>query len=125
MFQSKPTYHQFSGKKLLSLVALSMLYVIAFSAMGGGDKKNNTKSILGNFKPIKTTNGFTLKAGLGYKGSLILSSDKIKNTVSYNSIVTYHQGNSTYILPYKYNLSAANSKANNLQLVNLKFRMHR
>ncbi|HTL09661.1 MAG TPA: hypothetical protein VL307_15420, partial [Chitinophagaceae bacterium] len=96
-------------------------------SMGGGGNKSKDKAVKPEFTPIRTTNGFTLKAGPTYKGSMVFGQEKSKSAVSYNSIVTYQKGNTTYILPVKYKLqtSAASQSGSSLQLFNLRIKMHK
>ena len=100
---------------------------LALASMGGGGNKSKEKSVKPEFTPIKTTNGFTLKAGPSYRGSMILGQDKNNAIISFNSIVTYQKGNTTYILPYKYKLqtSSYQSAKSNLQMFNLRLKIHK
>jgi hypothetical protein len=101
--------------------------VFAFGSMGGGGNKSKSKSVKGaDFTPIRTINGFTLKAGPMYRGSMTFGQEKTKNVVSFNSVVTYQKGNTTYILPYRYKVQTNTFDAkSNLQLFNMKVRLHK
>lgn len=107
---------------------LSSVLVVAacltFASMGGGDKTSKKTSAKSDFTPIRTTNGFTLKVGPSYRGSIIFKEEKNKAQLSFTSVVTYQKGNTTYILPYKYqvNTQACNNK---LQTLNLKINLHK
>jgi hypothetical protein len=85
---------------VLSLLAGCMLF--AFATIGDGKNKSKTnKPAKSAFVPVKTNGGFTLKSGPYYKGSMLLNNDKNrKDLSSYNSLITYQKGNSTFILPY-------------------------
>ncbi|MBS1948671.1 MAG: hypothetical protein JST47_12980 [Bacteroidetes bacterium] len=118
-------------RKLILQWALSMLLagvvVIAFASKGGGDKKKNviTKS---EFAPINISGTFTLKNGISYMGSYFLNQQKERNNISANTVITYQNGNTIYIMPYKYKFSIApinNSPKNNLQLLDLKIKVNR
>ena len=100
--------------------------VFAIASMGGGGSKKD-KTVKPEFTPIRTTNGFTLKAGPSYHGSVIFSQEKTRNLVAYNSIVTYQKGNTTYILPIKYKLqtSTASQSGSTLQMFNLRIKIHK
>jgi len=116
-----------SAKKVLISSILIGLGVFALASMGGGGNKSKDKAVKPEFTPIRTTNGFTLKAGPAYKGSMIFGQEKSKSAVSYNSIVTYQKGNTTYILPVRYKLqtSAASQSGSSLQMFNLRIKMHK
>jgi len=114
------------SKKMLTSILLVAAGIFAIASMGGGGSKAKDKSVKPEFTPIRTTNGFTIKAGPAYHGSFLLGQERNKNLVSLNSIVTYQKGNTTYIIPCKYKVQTAVSPANsNLQLFNLKFKMHK
>ncbi len=94
---------------------------------GGGNNKSKAKPVRGaEFTPIRTTNGFTLKAGLAYHGSMIFDQQKTNNVIVFNSVVTYQRGNTTYILPYRYKMqtNAFDSKSS-MQLFNLRIPIHK
>ena len=120
------------GRKLILQGALSMLFVavvaIAFASKGGGDKRKNvtTKS---EFAPINISSTFTLKNGISYMGSYFLNQQKERNNISVNTVVTYQNGNTIYIMPYKYKVSIAPitnySSKNSLQLLDLKIKVNK
>ena len=117
----------FAKKALISFVLIGF-GALALASMGGGGDKSKKKSVKPEFVPIRTTNGFTLKAGPSYHGSIIFGQEKNKNLVSYNSIVTYQKGNTTYILPCKYKLQTTTpvtQTGSSLRLFNLKIKMHK
>ena len=115
------------NKKTLTSFILVCFAAMAIASMGGGKSKTKKSSVKPEFIPIRTTNGFTLKAGPDYRGSFILGQDKNNASISYNSIVTYQKGNTTYILPYKYKLQSCSfqSEKSNLQMFNLRLKIHR
>ena len=117
----------FSAKKALISFVLVSLGVFAIASMGGGGNKSKDKTVKPEFTPIRTTNGFTLKAGPMYRGSFSIGQEKSKNLVSFNSIVTYQKGNTIYILPCKYKVqtSVPSQAASSLQLLNLKIKLHK
>ena len=117
---------RFPKKALTSFIMVSMA-VFAFASMGGGGNKSKSKQVKGaEFTPIRTVNGFTLKAGPVYRGSMMFSQEKTNNVISFNSVVTYQKGNTTYILPYKYKMqSNAYDSRSTLQMLNMKVRLHK
>ena len=116
-----------------TLVCVLMIAVVglAFASKGGGgDKKSNNKLPLKTeFTPIRTTGTFTLKTGPSYTGSILLGQEKTKNYISINSLVTYEKGNSIFIIPYSYKVNTPalmdGSRKTNLQLLDLRIKMHR
>jgi hypothetical protein len=118
-------------RQTLASVLLVAVVGLAFASKGGGgDKKSNNKIPLKtSFTPIRTTGTFTLKAGPSYTGSFLLGQEKTKNSISFNSLVTYQQGNSIFIIPYTYKVNTPvlmdGSRKTNLQLLDLRIKMHR
>jgi hypothetical protein len=122
-------------RRLMRQTIISALMVavvgLAFASKGGGgDKKSNNRLPLKTeFTPIRTTGTFTLKAGPSYTGSFLLGQEKTKNYISINSLVTYQKGNSIFIVPYTYKVNIPvlmdGSRKTNLQLLDLRIRMHR
>ena len=111
-------------KTLVSTILLAMVGLAFASKGGGGDnKKSNSHSLKTDFTPIRTTTGFTLKMGPSFSGSVLLSSEKKANYVSFNTLVTYQKGNTTYIMPYQYKVNNSlflrNNNNSSLQLLDL------
>jgi hypothetical protein len=117
-------------KKLFISTLLIAVVSLTFASMGGGgDKKKSNIPLKTNFVPIRTTTGFTLKSGPTFTGSFLLGEERTRNSVSFNTVVTYQKGNSIYIMPYKYKISNTffmnTSGNNNLQLLDLRIKMHK
>ncbi|HEY4288737.1 MAG TPA: hypothetical protein VGN00_16650 [Puia sp.] len=115
-----------------TLVSSLLIAVVGFTfaSKGGGGEKNKAASIplKTNFTPIRTTNGFTLKAGPTYTGSYLLGTEKTSNYVSFNTLITYQKGNSTYILPYQYKMNSTvylHNSGSNLRLLDLRVNLHK
>lgn len=118
-----------------TLVSALMVAIVglAFASKGGGgdkDKKSSNRIPLKTeFTPIRTTGTFTLKSGPSYTGSFVLGQEKTKNYVSINTLVTYEKGNSIFIIPYNYRVNTPalmdGSRKTNLQLLDLRIKMHR
>lgn len=108
------------------ITALAICSIHALAAIGiGGGGKTKPASIGIDFTPISVANSFTLKGNFAYKGSKIMSEQKVDNLITFNSIVTYQQGNTTYILPYKSSVSLAPAtNSSSLQMLNLKVKIH-
>jgi len=122
-------------RKMLRHTVVSTLLLavvgLAFASKGGGGDKKNNKSIplKTEFTPIRTTGNFTLKSTPAYSGSFFLGQEKTKTTISFNTLVTYENGNSVFIMPYNYkvNVPGVNdgSIKTNLRLLDLRIKMHR
>ena len=114
---------------VISGLLIAVVGLTFASKGGGGDKKNKTVPLKTEFTPIRTTGNFTLKSSPNYSGSFFVGQERTRSTISFNSLVTYEKGNSIFIMPYRYKvnipgLSDGNNKTN-LQLLDLKIRMHR
>jgi hypothetical protein len=114
-----------------TLICVLMIAVVGFaiaSKGGGGDNKKAAMPLKTNFVPIRTTNGFTLKAGPSYSGSMIIGAEKTREYVSFSTLVTYQKGNSFYIMPHTYRINTSvylrNNSGSNLSLLDLRINMH-
>lgn len=88
-------------KKTIISGMLIGVVALAVASSGGGDKKKSDAKRKADFTPIKTTNGFTLKAGPAYSGSSIFSTTRTGNFLNQSGVVTYQQGNAVIILPHQ------------------------
>ena len=91
-------------RKMITIVFISAS-IAAFATLGDGghSKKSSTsgKSLL-SYKAPATFKGFSLNSGYNYRGNNILSNHSPeKKFVMLNTTVTYHKGNTTYIVPIK------------------------
>ena len=111
-------------KTLISCAMIGAVALAAVASSGGGKKKSETplKPI---YTPIRTTNGFTLKAGPSYTGSQILSSERSRNFITYSTVVTYQKGNTVYIMPQQVKMNMRPSFKTNLNLLDLKIKLHK
>jgi len=116
-------------KAFISALMLAVVGLAFASKGGGGDKKSNNAPLKTSFVPIRTTNSFTLKAGPAYSGSFLLGQERTKTSISFSTLVTYEKGNSIFVLPYKYRVNMPSmmdgSSKTNLQLLDLRIKMHR
>ena len=113
-------------KKSIISTAMIGAVALALASSGGGDKKKSEAPRNSAFTPIRTTNGFTLKAGPSYTGSKLFSVQRSNGYVTYNSVVTYQKGNSVIILPHQSRVStSASTFRSNLKLLDLKFRLRK
>ena len=94
-----------------SIISFAMIGVVALAvaSSGGGEKKKSGKATAG-INLLKTTPGFSLKAGPMNSGKLSLRN----NLTAGNTVLTYRKGNIIYILPTasKSPRVAMNSKTN-------------
>jgi len=116
-------------RTLVSALLIAVVGLTFASKGGGGEKKkDNGIPLKASFTPIRTTAGFTLKAGPSYAGSYLLSSEKANNYVSFNTLITYEKGNSVFILPYRYKMNTSvylNNSGSNLRLLDLRVNLHK
>ena len=113
-----------------TIISCAMIGVVALAAAssGGGDKKKAGSLRNSDFTPIRTTQGFTLKAGPTYTGSHLFSSIRSNNTVVLNTVVTYQQGNQVFILPHKSRVNVGpvtSGTRTNINVLDLKFRLRK
>ena len=110
-------------KKTLASTLLLGVVVLALASSGGG--KNKQKASLNtSFSSSSYSSGFTLKSGPQYTGSLAFTK-KTKDFVLHNSIMAYQKGNTIFILPYKYKVATNTKFRSNLEVVDLKFPLHK
>jgi hypothetical protein len=114
----------------ISLLLITIVGLTFASKGGGGDKKKGPAfPFKSSFTPIRTTNGFTLKVGPAYTGSYLLGQDKAPGYISLNTITTYQKGNTIFVLPYKYKVTASPYLGlpgkTNLQVLDFRIQMHK
>ena len=88
-------------KIVLILAILNGVMLTTFADRGVGKKKTKVSLNIVNNVNFSKALSFNLKTGLKYKGSLLTSVETTKNSVLYNTLVTYQKGNTIYIIPYK------------------------
>ena len=116
-------------KSLISALMVAVVGLSFASKGGGGEKKDTTKNVplKTNFTPIRTTNGFTLKAGSTMTANYLLSTEKAPTYVSFNTLVTYQKGNSLYVMPYRYKINTSmflNTSGSNMRLLDLRINVN-
>lgn len=94
--------HLIMRKTLVTLSLLCLYGVVFGSFTGAGDKKDNkdTKNTK-VYSNLKSTMHFSLRNGMLYRSNKIISTQRTEKSVIYNSVVTYHKGNTIYIIPFK------------------------
>ena len=107
-----------------SIICLAMIgaVTLALASSGGGERKRSNPSA--GISMLKTTPGFSLKAGRNYSTSLALRS-RSYNLALTNTVLTYRKGNTIYILPSANRFCKPNTAKNNLNVFNLKLRLRK
>lgn len=110
-----------------TLISCAMIGAVALAAVAssGGGKKKSEAPLKPIYTPIRTTNGFTLKAGPSYTGSQILGSERSRNFITYSTVVTYQKGNTVYIMPQQVKMNTKPTFKTNLNLLDLKIKLHK
>ncbi|HTR27756.1 MAG TPA: hypothetical protein VMH27_00700 [Puia sp.] len=115
-------------RKALISTCLVAVVGLAWASKGGGDKGKANATLKTNFVPIRTTTGFTLKAGPAFTGTTIVGTEKTREYVSFNTLITYQHGNMTYVVPRTFkvnsNIYMRNTSGSNLSLLDLRINMH-
>ena len=97
-----------SSLRILSLVTLFTIQMnLSFADRAVTKKKNKVVLNIKTPNSFKSNLNFNLKNGLKYTGSLIANSVTTNSNSSFNHLVTYQNGNSVYILPYKQKIFVA------------------
>ena len=127
-----PSYHrteEIDAENAHQYLLVAVVGLAFASKGGGGDKKRQTIPLKTNFIPIRTTSGFTLKAGPAFTGSYRCKHRKDPKYVSFNTLVTYQNGNS--ILYHALHATRStpayylhNNSGSNLRLLDLRINMH-
>lgn len=128
MLIPRTIFKTLARKSAICFVLTAMAILTFASSGGGGGSKGKNVPAASQFTPIRTANGFTLKAGPTYRGSQLFTQEKKKDAVLFNSVITYQRGNTTFILPYKYKMNLQpnrNCTKSNLNVVDVKFRLHK
>ena len=102
-------------KGLIALLMVGATQIAMGSFTGSTDENTKNKYSLANFNKnfYKNAVPFSLRAGFQFKGAQVLSIQKEANTntLSYNTLVRFEKGNTTYIYPYKHKVSIPKFKA--------------
>jgi antitoxin component YwqK of YwqJK toxin-antitoxin module len=93
---------QLSLKKLAILFLLAATTIGAFATLGTpgrGGKQKAGKSLL-TAKSTTYTGTFSLQSGYNFRGNRVINTQENKY-INLNTVVTYQQGHTTYIMPLK------------------------
>lgn len=110
-----------------TLISCAMIGAVALAAVAssGGGKKKSEAPLKPIYTPIRTTNGFTLKAGPSYTGSHIFSAERNRSFVTLGTVVTYQKGNTVYIMPQQVKMNMKPTFKTNFNLLDLKIKLHK
>ena len=91
-----------SFRKIAIASLLAATTIGAFATLGTGrDKKGKTgKSSLLSIKTYQNPGSFSLHSGFSFRGSQVISNQENKY-ITLNTMVSYQQGHTTYIMPLK------------------------
>jgi hypothetical protein len=90
------------SKIVFILILAGCISGIAIADRGGFGRKNNkVKLNIATVGSLKKSIAFNLRSGMAFKGSNLLNSQQIGNTLFNTTLVSYQKGNTIYILPYK------------------------
>ena len=94
-----------SGKKIAAIFLLIAISTAgAYATLGEGNgKKEKPRSLLTNKMSLRT-GAFSLRSGYSYRGKQVINFDDTKY-INLNTVITYQQGHTTYVLPLKKKVS--------------------
>lgn len=88
------------GRKLTVLLLLGCITSGSFATLGDGKSgKSKPRKLLSTKAPAKP-GSFSLQSGYKFRGNQVISSQENKY-INMNTVVTYQQGHTTYLLPLK------------------------
>jgi hypothetical protein len=107
--------YQIQLKKItIALLLVSATHIAMGSFTGSTDKRTKNIYSLKNFNRnfYKSVSPFSLRSGFEYKGLQLLSQKKeVNGDITYNSMMRFEKGNTTYIYPYTHKVSVPKFKA--------------
>ncbi len=89
------------SKIVLLVAVLNGIVLTTMADKGVGKNKKKVSLNIDTAGSLSKSLSFNLKSGLKYRGSLLNKVETSKNTLSFNSLITYQKGNTIYIIPYK------------------------
>ena len=94
-------------KLAIALVLVCATHISMGSFTGTVDEQAKSKYSLKNFNKnfYKKASPFSLTAGFQYKGIQVMSQQKTITGITFNSMIRYDKGNTTYIYPYKHKVN--------------------
>ena len=100
-------------KIVIALLLVMGTHLSMGSFTGTVDEKSKSKYSLKNFNKnfYKKSSPFSLTAGFQFKGTQLMSTQKTISGTTYNTMMRYEKGNTTYIYPYKHKVNVPLFKA--------------
>lgn len=100
-------------KIMTALLFAGATQIAMGSFTGSTDENSKNKYSLKNFNKnfYKSASPFSLRSTFQYKGTQVLSIHRDDNSTTYQSIMRFEKGNTTYIYPYKHKVSLPKFKA--------------
>ena len=100
-------------KIMTALLFAGATQIAMGSFTGSTDENSKNKYSLKNFNKnfYKSASPFSLRSTFQYKGTQVLSIHKDDNSTTYQSVMRFEKGNTTYIYPYKHKVSLPKFKA--------------
>ncbi|HSU50303.1 MAG TPA: hypothetical protein VLJ41_06930 [Segetibacter sp.] len=101
-------------KYTVALLLVGITHLAMASFTGSTDKRSHNIYSLKNFNRnfYKSASPFSLRAGFEYKGLQLLSQKKeVNGDITFNSMMRFEKGNTTYIYPYTHKISVPKFKA--------------
>ncbi len=94
-------------KFLIVLLFIGATQIALGSFTGSSEESSKNKYSLKNFNKnfYKSAAPFSLRAGYQYKGTENFVVQKDDKSTTYNSIMRFEKGNTTYIYPYKHTVT--------------------
>lgn len=100
-------------KILIATMLIGATHLAMGSFTGSSEKKTKDLYSLSTFNKTfyKSASPFSLRAGYVYKGTQVVSQKKEANgDLTFQSMLRYEKGNTTYIYPYTHKVSAPRFK---------------
>ncbi len=100
-------------KALIALLLIGATQIAMGSFTGSTDENSKNKYSLKNFNKnfYKNASPFSLRAVFQFKNTQVISIQKDVNSITYNTLMRFEKGNTTYIYPYKHTVSVPKFKA--------------
>lgn len=99
---------------MIALVLVGVTHIAMGAFTGTTDKKSRNLYSLKNFNKnfYRYSSPFSLRAGFEYRGLQLLSQKKDQNgDITFNSMMRFEKGNTTYIYPYTHKITVSRFKA--------------
>lgn len=87
-------------RKLGISLLLAAVGFAAFATLGDGKSKKEKPSSLLSLKGASKPGAFSLRSNYSFRGNQVINAKESKY-INLNTVVTYQQGNTTFILPMK------------------------